>query len=427
MREYIINFIEFLTSSPALYIASVIYTAAVFNWMKRLVIATKEHSEWFYILVVLFNGLVSVLISTLTLTSNTIINPAIIVIGIPTFAVFEFSLISKDTIRTFVFMTSMLMLQLACIFSVSATFVTTAAFGYRTFSNHTMVTATITLTLFLLSISMTLVTTYTKGILPILRSIIHDFSLGALLFIYMTLNGVVLGILTAIDYRVYYAAPGDDSIRAATLVGMMLRYLLILITSIIIVYVQCRVESHRQQAQEFELSANTDPMTSLLNRRGVESMLEKALKNFDKSDTIQGALFILDLDHFKSINDNLGHPMGDALIKRAANDIKSVFRESDFVGRLGGDEFIVYMPGKYGIDLLEAKAKALNEKLQYTYGTPTGLKIHITTSIGVALFPACGTDYKTLYHASDTALYTTKKNGRNNYTIVHSMEEVAGV
>lgn len=417
MREYVMNFIEFLTSSPALYIASVIYTAAVFNWMKRLVIETSKHSEWFYILVILFNGLMSALISTMTVTSDTIINPAIIVIGIPTFAVLEFSIISKDTIRTFVFMSSMLMLQLACIFSVAATFVTTASFGYGAISNHTMVTATITLTLFLLSVSMSLITTFTKGMTPILKSIIHDKSLGALLFIYMTLNGAVLGILTAIDYKVYYAAPGDDSIRTATLVGMMFRYLLILITSIIIIYVQCRVEAHRLQAQECKHSADTDPMTNLLNRRGFESILERVLNTSDDDDMIQGALFILDLDHFKSINDTLGHPVGDTLIQRAANDIKTVFRESDYVGRLGGDEFIVYMSGKYGIDLVEAKAKALNNKIKYDYKAPSGTVMHVTASIGVAVFPACGTDYKTLYHASDTALYTTKQNGRNSYTI----------
>ncbi|MBQ9452688.1 MAG: GGDEF domain-containing protein [Desulfovibrio sp.] len=163
----------------------------------------------------------------------------------------------------------------------------------------------------------------------------------------------------------------------------------------------------------FERRAATDGLTGIANRAGFETMLEQVFSN----STEGGTLFLLDLDHFKEVNDNLGHPTGDALLKSTASTLKNIFRESDIVARLGGDEFVVYAPSLNQREIIADKARTILKAIKTSYQLADGSMLTVTVSVGIALYPLNGDDYKTLYKNADTALYATKERGRNDFTI----------
>ncbi len=168
----------------------------------------------------------------------------------------------------------------------------------------------------------------------------------------------------------------------------------------------------RQTVNPLAHRAYEDMLTGIMNRAGFEKALN-ALKD------LKGTLFLFDLDNFKEINDNLGHPMGDECLKRVAVLLKEVFR-NDLVARLGGDEFIVFSPMLTDINVIKEKAQQFNDIITYTYKLTNGEKLTVTTSIGISICPTHGKTYTPLYNNADSALYVAKNNGRNQYVIFDS-------
>jgi diguanylate cyclase (GGDEF)-like protein len=120
----------------------------------------------------------------------------------------------------------------------------------------------------------------------------------------------------------------------------------------------------------------------------------------------------LDLDKFKPINDTLGHAVGDLVLQEAARRMQSCVRESDTVGRIGGDEFVILLPS---VDS-DQHALMVAEKIRHALNQPfmlAGQELYISSSIGVALYPEHGGDEKTLVKNADTAMYFAKEAGRN--------------
>lgn len=163
--------------------------------------------------------------------------------------------------------------------------------------------------------------------------------------------------------------------------------------------------------------ANTDTLTGILNRSGFLSEMSQYMALQESA----GAMLLFDLDHFKDVNDNLGHPMGDELLKETAALLKKSFRDNDFVCRFGGDEFCVFTRGLTDLAVIKRKAAALNEKGTKNFTAPNGKQIQVTFSIGIALFPEDAKEYKALYEAADKALYQAKENGRNCYRLYQEL------
>lgn len=159
-------------------------------------------------------------------------------------------------------------------------------------------------------------------------------------------------------------------------------------------------------------TAQLDPLTGIFNRGELESRVKDLLKN----KSAVGALIILDVDYFKSINDNLGHTAGDAILKEVASTICAVFREDDIVARLGGDEFCIFTTLN-DRQLIEERMTELNKRAYKTITTPSGKTVTSSVSIGVALCPSHGTQFDELYLHADTALYNAKESGRNTWRI----------
>ncbi|MBQ9407726.1 MAG: diguanylate cyclase [Desulfovibrio sp.] len=165
--------------------------------------------------------------------------------------------------------------------------------------------------------------------------------------------------------------------------------------------------------------AYIDRLTGIANRAGYVRSLRGILEN----GPLVGGLFIIDLDNFKTLNDTLGHPVGDKCLKRTGGLLKRFFRESDLVARLGGDEFVVYAPMLDSAEVIEEKLQKLQAILRKEYTAADGRTVTITASMGVATCHDGKTAYKKLYEAADRALYTSKRTGRNRYTHVCCLEK----
>lgn len=155
--------------------------------------------------------------------------------------------------------------------------------------------------------------------------------------------------------------------------------------------------------------ARHDALTSLPNRVLFHEQLEQGLRRAKSSDQL--AVLCLDLDHFKDINDSLGHPIGDALLKEVGRRLTATVGEHDTVARLGGDEFAVVQIGRSE----EAAARALAGRLVEVISTPYQIDDHqivIGVSIGISLSPQDGSDPDELLKNADLALYRAKADGR---------------
>ncbi|MCL1477980.1 EAL domain-containing protein [Marinobacter sp. M3C] len=181
----------------------------------------------------------------------------------------------------------------------------------------------------------------------------------------------------------------------------------------IVVIVRDITEQHKA-AEVIRKHAYFDNLTSLPNRflslDRLWQMLKKAKRNADNV-----AVFFLDLDDFKKVNDSLGHEVGDKLLVEAANRLKLVVRESDTVGRLGGDEFIVLSQaltnGHDAIDIAENLLGIFREPFKID-----GRELSLTVSIGIAIYPENGGSASDLLRNADTAMYQAKTLGRNAYS-----------
>lgn len=168
-------------------------------------------------------------------------------------------------------------------------------------------------------------------------------------------------------------------------------------------------------------SANKDSLTGIYNRSALERHIADALKQDER-----GVMFMIDLDHFKEVNDTMGHQAGDALLREIADTICSVFRDGDIIGRMGGDEFCVYAPNLESMQIIRQRAAMLNEKCQRIFMLEDGGKIQTSLSIGIAVAPTDGGSYEELYRNADLALYQAKEAGRNTYRL-YAQDIAAGL
>ncbi|WP_410512715.1 EAL domain-containing protein [Paenibacillus sp. BR2-3] len=159
-----------------------------------------------------------------------------------------------------------------------------------------------------------------------------------------------------------------------------------------------------------ERMAYHDPLTGLPNRHGLERYFDS-----DFFSGTSGAVFFLDLDRFKSINDTLGHDIGDVLLQEVAVRLRDSIGNSGKVFRLGGDEFLVALP-HCTIEAAVASAQCILQEIKKFYSIQDN-ELYVTASIGISLTPAHGIDRSALMKAADTALYTSKDSGKNKFSV----------
>lgn len=173
--------------------------------------------------------------------------------------------------------------------------------------------------------------------------------------------------------------------------------------------------SKQKEAEEvIWQQANFDTLTGLPNRRAFRDRLEQEIKKFDRTGLTLAVMF-LDLDHFKEVNDTMGHNKGDSLLKEVAKRLKNCVRETDTVARLGGDEFIILISEMDDLNSLERIAKQILTQIAEPFELDIE-PVYITASIGITLYPIDAHDFEDLLKNADQAMYAAKAEGRNRYS-----------
>lgn len=169
-----------------------------------------------------------------------------------------------------------------------------------------------------------------------------------------------------------------------------------------------------EKLHEANQQASEDALTGLYRREAFILKVEQMLEDEDR----KGALFLIDLDGFKEVNDLLGHITGDRALHDAALSLRKIVRKSDPVGRLGGDEFMLFLANTSDLLVIDRCAQSINRTLNRTY-EENGHSVTVTASVGIALREP-GMKFQELYQMADAALYEVKRSSKNNYHIAHT-------
>lgn len=186
-----------------------------------------------------------------------------------------------------------------------------------------------------------------------------------------------------------------------------------------------RFNAELSTARRIALSqAHSDPLTGLANRRGLDLALTGLLRRAREAASLARpfALVHLDLDHFKAVNDTLGHPAGDALLREIGEVLRLSIRRHDVAARLGGDEFVVLLRGLHLMEEVTTLADRIIASIREVNPLPaTGLEI--SASLGVVIWrPGCDCDSEGLLALADEALYRSKRAGRDRATILEAAQ-----
>lgn len=184
------------------------------------------------------------------------------------------------------------------------------------------------------------------------------------------------------------------------------------------------INIHEKKLKELNLMlrAEKDAMTGLYNKGATIQLVENAISE-SKSGALN-AMMIIDLDNFKEVNDLLGHAQGDKTLVDTAAALSDIFRGGDIVGRIGGDEFVVFMKNFDSISDADILAAKVVRDVNYNFEFE-GKPIHVTCSVGVAISPYHGNNYEELFGKADKALYTAKANGKCGYRIYDAATTIA--
>ena len=180
-----------------------------------------------------------------------------------------------------------------------------------------------------------------------------------------------------------------------------------------------QAEYRRRQAElkneELQKKNELDPFTQLLNKKTFEDNIQKALL-FRSQKSEKDAFIIMDLDDFKSVNDQYGHLAGDEVLQKIARVLKQKVRETDYIGRIGGDEFALFLFDMTDKNEIERWVQDLLQKIQTIQYTKK-FDRPITVSVGIALVKE-ESFYSELLERADKALYQVKKRGKNTYYMI---------
>ncbi|OON98571.1 MAG: hypothetical protein ATN35_04545 [Epulopiscium sp. Nele67-Bin004] len=164
-----------------------------------------------------------------------------------------------------------------------------------------------------------------------------------------------------------------------------------------------------QDEKDLLFKAERDALSGLYNKVTTQQLIQEHMHE-------TGILFMVDLDHFKTLNDTLGHAIGDVAIKDISNELTAVFRETDIIGRIGGDEFMVFVRNPSDKFDIQSKAAELSSLVNKTYCVDNTC-VTISASIGIVYTNSDITDFRVLYDLADKAMYMSKANGKNTFTI----------
>jgi len=185
------------------------------------------------------------------------------------------------------------------------------------------------------------------------------------------------------------------------------------------------ITERKQAERQIEFLAYRDVLTGLPNRLLLQDRFAQAVAYADRAG-LQVALLFIDLDNFKTINDSLGHAVGDALLQEIAVRLGTCVRETDTISRQGGDEFLIVLPDLYDTDAITPVLAKIRDRLHEPFQLD-GHELTTSASIGIAIYPDDGRDFDTLLKKADTAMYQAKDAGRNSYRFFDEQMNVKAI
>ncbi len=166
-------------------------------------------------------------------------------------------------------------------------------------------------------------------------------------------------------------------------------------------------------SERVEFLAHHDALTALPNRVLFQDRMHQSIVNAGRQNS-KVALLYLDIDHFKSVNDSLGHRIGDLLLKQVVTRLQETLRQGDTISRQGGDEFLILIDNMSDVSPVMCVIEKIAKSMKVSFNIDEH-QIHTSTSIGIAIYPDDGNDFDTLLQHADTAMYHAKNSGRNTY------------
>lgn len=222
------------------------------------------------------------------------------------------------------------------------------------------------------------------------------------------------------DWMICYVIPVSDAQSSYSFIksyeGIFMSVFFILVL-LLVFYI---IHNNRIRNEELRRDAQTDGLTGVLNKRTTEALINEILEQRPHE---KGTFIILDVDKFKEVNDHYGHAVGDIVLSTLGQTLRNYFRENDIIGRIGGDEFVIYMCKTESKERAVTRILALADTVKnLSFAEMNGH--HITISIGISFAPEHGTCYMDLYKNADTALYETKQNGRDGYFLFQKQDSI---
>lgn len=247
----------------------------------------------------------------------------------------------------------------------------------------------------------------------------------------------VLHIVSGVEERTIYSLPIDntewsfvlglngeyvmknlDTVWAPAkelIIGISVSIALFIIVTFVVNFL-FRIRANEQN-KKLKSEADTDLLTGLSNKIATERMIKEYMSTHPSG---QSVMFVVDLDNFKKINDTKGHAFGDEVLRVLGMRLQSMFRSTDIIGRIGGDEFIVFLKDIDDLNIIEREGRKL-EQLFYKLEVGEYVKYSVTGSVGGAVFPSDGANFEALYKAADKALYASKQRGKRQLTFHHQL------
>ena len=216
------------------------------------------------------------------------------------------------------------------------------------------------------------------------------------------------------DWMICYTVPVKNAQQAYDFIP---RYELIfmggfcIMVTVLVIYIILR---NNKEKAELLRTAQRDALTGVYNKENTQKMIDSILR--EKNPSAFHGFLIMDMDHFKKVNDVYGHAVGDKVLQMFGDFLKAQFREQDVIGRIGGDEFVALLYNIGSRENMESRIKDIQKKIGELHVDE--MEGHqFTLSAGIAFAPQDGDTFMELYQKADLALYQTKRGGRNGYRI----------
>lgn len=214
------------------------------------------------------------------------------------------------------------------------------------------------------------------------------------------------------DYAIVSKSVRNMLLTIGSIVGVFL-------LGVIGVFVFSRAR-YNLESENLQNKADTDQLTDLYNKMATERLIKEYLEGEGRDKV--SMLFVLDVDNFKKINDTMGHAFGDEVLQSLGHQIRSWFRVNDIVGRIGGDEFMVFIKDVKDEAVIKREGSRIMQFFEgFTVGDYT--RYSPTASVGGAVFPKDATDFESLYKAADKAVYKSKKGGKNRVSFYSDLNK----